>query len=208
VPLIDPTPPDSTDPRILELQSRVSGLERTVKQLAWGVVLVTVATVGGALMLFGGVPRQQAITAGDSGRIEATEFVLKDDHGKARAVLGIESDGQPMLRFSGHRKGGIALGLVGKDQDFPGLVFRDNRGKDGLILNLDGNGGNLVIADKQGHPSAHLAYSDLVGPYLSIQDSARRSFVQLGVDPSGQAHLELAKPKGNVFFEVPPLNQR
>lgn len=160
------------------LEARLGRLERQNRWLKRSVGLA-VAAAGLALVLGG--PRPGQAQPGGEKSIEAERFVLRDAHGKKRAVLGIaggtsrdstpptlalyDENEKPRLMISASAEDGaeIALGSELK----PTSGFRPR-----LILSVSAAGrGGVVWRDEEGKIRLRLWLDEDDRPHLVIQDS-------------------------------------
>jgi hypothetical protein len=150
--------PDSHDFNVL--QNRIENLEkqnRGLKRLG-AVALISVTL----LLVMGQAPLKR--------RVEANEFVLNDDSGKARAKLSmdvngtprmafLDSEGRTILELNGGRAGlfGGAVGINNEQGGRVGAFFADESGGHFWVSNREGGGSRadvgpsyVEIADEEG----------------------------------------------------------
>jgi hypothetical protein len=160
----------------MTLESRVARLEaknRRLTQVAMAVCLVVaVAAAMG-----------QASKEGPE-RIEAPQFVVIDDKGRERAVLGLD-DGSPVLVITnGEGRETVRL-EVPSVPDKPALYFIDPREGHRMELAMTQTGPVLHFSDQRG-VRARLATNELNAPLLAIYDDTGRSLFEVsktGVKP-------------------------
>jgi len=86
--------------------------------------------------------------------IRANEFILEDQHGKARVGLTVTPDG-PVL-FLLDEKGKLGIGLT-VDRDGPSLILDDETGTFRAILDATKAGPGLALSDESSKVRAWLA---------------------------------------------------
>jgi hypothetical protein len=138
--------------------------------------------------------------------VEAQAFVLKDDQGKTKAILGLDKSGKPTLQLLGEKGCGVTIGF-GESGTVPSVqVFRSGDVKAILVANDEqsmlelrdaGNkvGARLITSNGQGDESGHA--------YLGLHDQAgtARTVIADGdlvlYDQAGEAILMLPNESGN-----------
>jgi hypothetical protein len=160
----------------MTLESRVALLEaknRRLKQvvMAAGLVVVVLTAMG------------QARKEGPE-RIEAGQFVVVDNEGRERAVLGLE-DGSPVLVITnGEGRETVRL-EVPSVPDKPALYFTDPGEGHRMELAMTQTGPVLHFSDQRG-VRARLATNELNAPLLAVYDDTGRSLFEVsksGVKP-------------------------
>jgi hypothetical protein len=108
---------------------------------------------------------------------------LYDEKGKFRAVLGVNKDGDPGLRFldeNGKTRAGISV-----RKDGPVLVFFDEESnKSRVILKVDDQGPTLELGDEKGFIRAGIA-APKAGPRLFLHDENGNQRARISVNALG-----------------------
>ena len=158
----------------------------TSGQFRWAlVVLVVSGFLGGAacnLMTRSGPVVAQATSSQVQEEIRAKRFVLVDEAGATRAVLGFNDRGNPGLVLrdaAGKTRAGLALQPDGT----PGLALKDAAGKTRAAL-------GLLAADSS--------------PGLVLGDAADKTRAGLGLDADGNPSLDLYDAAGKPLWSAPP----
>lgn len=112
---------------------------------------------------------------GGASVLEASKLVLKDEKGVARAELGTQPDGSPVLTFA-DGKGGASLALRGT-MAAP------------IIELADGTGGSVWIS------------SSATGASLSLGKG--KGEVELATNASGQPSVKLVDRDGKLLWHAP-----
>ena len=171
--------------RLAELEGKNGALRSTVRLLSLGMVIVFAAVAALGWQSFSSGPEE------DTGVIEATSVVLKDDNGVARAELGLGADGAAMLALRDQNQIDRLL-LTVRGGGAPGLAFADQEGRRRIVLGLLADEtGNMVFADGEGTMRAVLGLSDGDGANLVFADQGGVPRVGLGVDTQGLATVML-----------------
>jgi hypothetical protein len=162
--------------------------------LAREVVLLFSVLAGGFLMM----------AAGESPRtLEAEKFVLKDDGGKAGAVLAMTPSGPSLSFFDAEGKRRLTMGLGsngpavvlfdanGKSQswlystkDLGGLVVQGGPAQPRMELRASTAGTNLTLFDEKGEGRVRLSLQG-AEPTLRIRDAEGKARLAMGVDELG-----------------------
>ena len=130
--------------------------------------------------------------------IAAEKFLLMDENGKIRAILGpTQTDKGVTLAFfdeSGLFRGGI----------YPdGMMVLDDKGKPRIMLVLnDDDTVRLELYGESDKHSATLMLSENGFPGLKLTDDNEKSSAFLGVSPQGDAFMALEK-KGKLIWHAP-----
>jgi len=163
-------------------EERLENLERELgrakKRSRW--LLVGLALGLGVLALVwasaASAPRAEAQGAAGGRTIRASEFVLEDEKGKVRAVLGVIKDAPGLGRFYGpvlslfDENGELCVVLHGTAGG-PGLRLFDAAGKERATLGVGKDGPALRLNDENKMGGAGLgALKD--GPMLNLFDAA------------------------------------
>jgi hypothetical protein len=122
---------DQFDGRLFRMELKLADLQRSNRRLR--VMIGALALVGGAL-----ITMAQASSSG-SEVVEARQFVLRDDSGRVRAVLGTTPDGAAGLNLddaSGKTRVALDVDYAGS----PGLDLFDQNGKRRALVSLSSNG--------------------------------------------------------------------
>jgi hypothetical protein len=128
---------NQSDIRLARLEFKLADLQRSNRRLK--VTIGALVLVGGAL-----ITMAQASSSG-SDVVEARQFVLRDDSGRVRAVLGTTLDGAVGLNLddaSGRTRATLDVDYDGS----PGLDLFDQNGKRRVLVSLG----------KKGEPGAGL----------------------------------------------------
>ena len=150
------------------LEDRLEKLERDNRRLKYVAALVL--TCAAAFVSLGIAPSSRII--------EAEGFVLRDDSGKVRAILGVSAAG-------------------------PALSLRDGNGIERVLLAAQANGAPLLrFSDADGKDRAVLTVTPS-GPGLSFADSHERVRTALGF-LGGEGRLEYYDANGDLRFRSNP----
>ena len=110
----------------------------------------------------------------------AKKFVLVDDAGKPRALLGLVANGRS------------------------GLALYDGAGKPGIDLIVLPDGGSaLTLHDAASNAAVGLTIVPDGGPGLEMYDAAGHAVIGLGVFPDGRPVLEMCDAAGTVSWQAP-----
>lgn len=123
--------------------------------------------------------------------VEARSFVLRDEDGHVRGVLGFSRDGGPRLMLQ-DRDGRERLRLTLLPDGSPGLSFTDREGRSRAALGfLSDETTMLVFADRWGRTRAVLGLSPDESSSLVFADRNGETRVGLGIEQDGSANLTL-----------------
>jgi hypothetical protein len=111
--------------------------------LAIGLTVFNVG-LGIALLVHG----QRVFAAGDSGTIRGRAFELVDEHGRVRAQLNVESNGETVFRLR-DSKGEIRVKL-GAGRDGSGLLLLDGSTEPGIHMLAKSSGTSVTLAKSGG----------------------------------------------------------
>jgi hypothetical protein len=148
---------------------------------------------------------RQSMAAADV--VQARRFVLRDENGLIRAVLGMQPDGssrfalqdrdgQPRLQLTLLSDGSPGVALKDREgqnravlalppDDMPQLVFADRQGNNRASLGLAPDGvSSLILADSNGEPRAFLAVGPDGTPDLMLYEHVRESAAASPADTS------------------------
>jgi hypothetical protein len=162
--------------------------------LAREVFFLFSALAGGFLMM----------AVGESPRtVEAEKFVLKDDGGKAGAVLAMTPSGPSLSFFDAEGKRRMTMGLGsngpavvlfdahGKSQswlystkDLGGLVVQGGPAEPRMELRASAAGTNLTLFDEKGEGRVRLSLQG-TEPVLRVRDAEGKARLAIGVDELG-----------------------
>jgi hypothetical protein len=166
-------------PELNTLVKRLERIERRqrVTVAAWVLSVVTLAVLG--------VGVQRA--ASQDSVIRAQRFVLVDDSGKTRAILGLDNTGSSGLWLkdvSGTDR--VQIGYGG-ESNLPGLWIYDASRKTVARLGVDDNGGLLRIYDKGAQNRISLGMDGDNYPGLWLKDSSETIRESLGFSVESHA---------------------
>jgi hypothetical protein len=159
------------------IELRLARLERDNRRLRWAV---GAALVGATCALLARAPRTPSDT------VEASRFVVRDDKGRERALLGFDHPSSP-------RHSPIRLGLSNPD-DGSSLVVWLSGAFAGVVASARGADGTSVRAELFANPRE--------GTGLRLATSARRAPALLGA-ADGAGRLVLQDAGGRVTFTAP-----
>jgi hypothetical protein len=153
-------------------EQRIEKLEQESRRFRRaGTVVLTVAFVALAVcvgLLTTG--RAGAQNTPKPGIVTGSEFRLVDSSGMTRAVLHIEKNGQPLLRFLGEK--GELRASIGLQDYGPSLFFARANGKPGTSIGVGGKGPSMAFADTAGHMRIMLHVDDSTGmPTIALRDT-------------------------------------
>jgi hypothetical protein len=152
-----------------ELNARLAMLEKKVRRTR--TLLYGVVGSFGVVLLLGQAPVKQKV-------VEASAFVLVDDHGKERAQLALTKDGSAALWF---RHGDAVT-----DARFALL-----------------NDGTISLAMKNPRKSMSLEMTGDGTAALRIHEKYAKSSVEVGLDSAGRPRVLLIDPEGKAVFKAP-----
>lgn len=135
-----------TDAEVGEIMKRLERVERKIRQ--YRAVLVGVGLI--AAVGVGAPPLRSAAIVPT---IRAKAFVVVDDAGVGRALLGTAGDQTMLGLFDKAGKPRAGLATFG---DEAVLTLSDKAGKDRVVLGAVGDAASLKFADKAGNPRAVL----------------------------------------------------
>ena len=178
-----------------DLLVRIERLEQHNRRLRLAGTLWLIAVTALALMGQAGARSAPPV-------IEAREFVVRDAAGKARARLGMLSDGGwglALVNAEGKFRTGLIVG-PGTDASrggAAGVVALDQAGRLrlGLVANADGPPG-LTFMDEGGRKRIRLSITDAQESALQLDDRGGHERVTLGVSPENNAFLILGDGVG------------
>jgi len=167
-----------TEERLEKVERELAATRRRSRWLmaALGLAL---GAFGLAWIFAGPAPTLQAqVGAGAERVVRANRFVLEDENGKVRALLGVTAEGPGLILHDENGKIRIVLDVA---KDVPELLLLDENGeiRAGLAVAKDVPG--LALKDAAGKVRAWLAVSkagpglalyDIGGPGLSLWDAA------------------------------------
>ncbi|OJW12376.1 MAG: hypothetical protein BGO49_21220 [Planctomycetales bacterium 71-10] len=182
--------------RLAELERR---LERERRR--WRIV-GTVLTVGVGLMATAGAAMNEAAKP-----VEASEFILRDQEGRARAALTIRPDGTPGLAFYDEKatmRMSLDLGADGdNDDDTPGVNIygRDGELRAAMAIRPDGTPG-LGFFDKGRNPRLSLDMAGDESTGVNIYGPGGVLRAAMAIRPDGTPGLGLFDEAGRVVQSV------
>ncbi len=130
-----------------------------------------------------------------SGEIAARRFVVQDAHGRARAVLGLQEDGQPGVALL-DGKGRTQVALRTSDDHSSWLEFRD-RDRLRMALSSSSSGAsNLNLFDRDQLIGVGLG----IGPDNASVLALNRGLggFALNLDREGEARFSMTDPDGQI----------
>lgn len=172
--------------------SNLSAASRTTR-MAQGLVLFTGAACGAALMMLimGQAPGEAAPRA--ERVVVAERFVLVDDQGRRRAVVGVSTEGPGFYLLDETERPRVGLDMA---RGRPSLVFSDEHGRSHVRLAMTAEGSALSLADADGRPRIGLDVSS-GRPDIHLLDEHGTLQARLGVTADGTG-LYLADERGKT----------
>jgi hypothetical protein len=123
--------------------------------------------------------------------VQAKRFVLRDDEGLIRAVLGIQPDGSSRFALQ-DRDGQPRLQLTLLSDGSPGVALKDREGQNRAVLALPPDGmAQVVFADRYGNNRALLGLAADGVSSLILADSNGEPRAFLAVTADGTPDLML-----------------
>lgn len=185
--------------RLAVLEAATRRLERERRR--WRIV-GTVLTVGVGLMATAGAAMNETPKS-----VEASEFILRDKEGRARAALTIRPDGTPGLAFYDEKatmRMSLDLGADdNNDDDTPGVNIygQDGELRAAMTIRPDGTPG-LGFFDKGRNPrlSLDMANDDSTGVNIYGPGGVLRA--AMAIRPDGTPGLGLFDESGRVVQSV------
>ena len=166
---------------------RLDRLEHENRQLRWAAVVL----LGGAIAAVG--------VAGKLGRgtheVQARRFVLKDESGRVRAVMGPSADGGgPEIALLNEQ--GEKLATLGATvEETPKFALYD-RGHERVTMTSSRNG-SAELAFRNPTLGVSTGLSLLPDGALNLEFFGKARSLRLGVEADGSAKLAFADPLGN-----------
>jgi hypothetical protein len=119
--------------------------------------------------------------------VEAQNFVLRDERGEIRGVLGLTSAGSPQLVFhDGNHRERVTLALT--EDGSSGLALRDSAGSSRAVFGLlPDETITIAFADRRGRTRTVLGLSDDESSTLVFADRTGVVQSSMGIDVKGQA---------------------
>ena len=167
----------ATSPPTDATELRLARLERDNRRLRWAVVA---ALVGATCALVAGMRRAPADT------IVASRFVVRDDQGRERALLGFDHPSSP-------RHSPIRLGLYNPDDDASLIVWLSGAFA-GMVASSRGPDGTPVRAETFANPQE--------GTGFRLAGGGHRTPVVLSAR-GGAGRLVLEDASGRAAFTAP-----
>jgi hypothetical protein len=152
-------------------EQRIDELERQNRRFRRNGVAVVV-TVVVALVVCVGLLATSCAGAKSTpkpGVVTGSEFRLVDSSGITRAVLNMEKNGQPVLRFLGEE--GEFRAAVGLEFYGPFLFFTRGNGRPGMSMGVSDNGPAMAFGDSAGHPRIMLMVDSTGAPQIVLRDT-------------------------------------
>jgi hypothetical protein len=174
------------------LGDRLAKLEAQNRMFKRGAALIAILFI--AFLAMGQAYSQRVI--------EASEFVLKDKTGTARARLYMEDSTQPALYFYGAHNSGIPITLKAGDEPAiivnrassnEQVVVANNKQFFGIVL-YDDKSHRAGLSVQKGDPGLDL-FDQEGNPRVSIQAYATESAIRL-FDTKRSSSVELANTQG------------
>lgn len=177
--------------RLHAIEARATHLERWLKF----AVLVWLTTVA-LLLASAWMPLPQAVAQGTRDVLRARQFVIVDEKGTDRIVIGPVPDPQIMGKRMKRRSAGTGIQLNdAKGNERGGLAIMD----DGSVV--------VGIDDEAGRERAHLYFIPKKGSGLLLQGESGKQTISLSVPPEGEQsaspQLEMTDWTGNRVAAVP-----
>ena len=120
---------------------------------------------------------------------------LRDEQGRLRLVVQLDSGGAPSLRLLGTDS--RARAELSFREGAAALVFKDSAGADRLVLDQTPQGGpHLSLLDALGDAGAGLSLTASGSPLLGLYHG--RSRTSLRLDDDGSTHLDLYDQNGRL----------
>lgn len=166
---------------VLRRLETVERENRRLRRLS-GVLLAGLAILLGLTAALLAVYARQAGATADV--VQAQRFVLRDDSGLIRAVLGVQPDGSTRFALQ-DRDGRPRLQLTLLADGSPGVALKDREGRNRAVLALPPDEmAQIVFADRDGNNRASLGLSGDHGSTLMLADPTGepRAFLAVGVD--------------------------
>lgn len=181
-------------PTLEDLARRLEALERGNAELRRAnrglrraaAACLAAALVSAAAALWAGAPPSPARAdsppeAAPAKSLRAEQFVLVDDKGKTRAVLGVDDDWPA----------GDAKDAKAKQKPEPGLYLRDPEGKPRVLLGALGEASVLTMLDGAGKGGLVFALSKDRQAMMGVNDEKGLTRAVLGVGKDGKPLLLL-----------------
>ncbi len=168
----------------LAVARRLEAIERENRRLRrlTGILLAGLAILLGLTASLLVVYAREATATADV--IQAQRFVLRDQDGLIRAILGVQPDGSTRFALQ-DRDGRPRLQLTLLGDGSPGVALKDREGRNRAVLALPPDDmAQLVFADRDGYNRASLGLSVDHGSTLMLADpnGEPRAFLAVGVD--------------------------
>lgn len=130
--------------------------------------------------------------------VEASQFVLKDNKGNVRAVLGctLDEEQEPYLELY-DRRGDSRLLMDISPREVPRLILREKEDKPRLVLDLDKDGSpGVFMLDKERNSLLEIASNNGTGFHGIRYSRDDKNRFLLGAAPDGMAALEIFDEQG------------
>ena len=196
-PLLKGTERMSTEERLEKLERELFAEKRRAR---WLLATVGLGVLGVLAWTWAtSTPTAQAQGANTGPKvIRATQFILEDETGKARARLVVDKDGPGLALYD--ETGQIRAGL-GVNKDGAELTLLDETSKPRAMLSMGKDGPGLVLGDETGKKRVGLAV-DKEGPRLALDDETGKARAGLTVSKDGP-RLALSDETGKVIWSQP-----
>ena len=195
-----------------QIKERLLNLEKQNRRFKQaGVVALTVTT---SLLLMGQASRPKSVQASQSNTVEASQFILKDKSGKARANLSIDeslgnSGTVQLVFFDGDGKQRVKLDSGVLASTGGELNLADEKGMNRIVISSRGRdlGGWISILDSKGFPVTYLSQTDgavlpnLEATSVSLKDADGNTRARLFMTEKSTATA------GELFPNMPPENK-
>jgi len=173
---------------ILQRLEQVERDNRRLKRLSHLLLAGLAILLGLTTSLLVVFARQSVATAEV---VQAKRFVLRDDEGLIRAVLGMQPDGSSRFALQ-DRDGQPRLQLTLLSDGSPGVALKDREGQNRAVLALPPDGmAQVVFADRHGSNRASLGLAADGVSSLILADSNGEPRAFLAVTPDGTPDLML-----------------
>jgi hypothetical protein len=180
--------------RIQVVEARATRLERWLKFTVLGWLVTVALLLASALM-----PPHQVAAQGTNGAtdvLRARQFVVVDEKGTERIVIGPVPDPQILGRRMKRRSAGTGVQLNDANgNERGGLAVMDDGS---VVVGLD---------DEAGRERAHLYFIPKKGSGLLLQGEGGKQTISLSIPPEGEQsaspQLEMTDRAGNRVASVP-----
>ena len=125
---------ESMEERLGKLEEKLARAERRYRLVLAGTGIVVLACAA-IWVVLGAAGRAQAQNPGEAGKvIRASKFILEDEKGELRAVLGMTDDGPRLGLYDEAGESGVEMAVL---KDGPKLALHDEKGQTRVELSID-----------------------------------------------------------------------